>query len=90
MVCTCPRTEEPASSCARVGRQAAAATHMPPAPVGHTLASLPAPVRRVTTGMVYAATAGVSVVMALSDASGVVVLSFIAYWLTHSTHFISE
>lgn len=73
MVCTCPRTEEPASSCAKGGRQEAAATLMLPAPVGHTLASLPAPVRRVIMAMVCAAAAGVSVVVALNDASGAIV-----------------
>lgn len=51
-----------------------AVTLMPPALVGHTLASLPAPVRRVTMGRVCEATADVSVVMALSDVSVIVVI----------------
>lgn len=61
MVCTCPRTAEPASHCARMGRQAAAVTPMPPALVERTLASLPALVKRVTMEQVCVAAAGVSI-----------------------------
>lgn len=50
-----------ASHCARIERQVAVVTPMPPAPVGHTLASLPALVRRVTMEQVCVATADVSI-----------------------------